>query len=106
MSPVPLNVVETERAQGPLVIEITFFQGPLMLSETCTSPGASYWPNHPISRSLARTGRLRVNVYDGRRSAGEAAAPWTNSGEWAGVLTPRGAERAERSFARSKASTE
>src|SRR2546422_2580348 len=95
MSPVPPHVVETERVQAPLT-----------LSETCTWPGALYWPNHPTSRSPARTGSLRVNVYDARRSAGEAPAPWTNSGEAAGVMTVRDAERAERSFARSKASTE
>src|SRR5437016_3999270 len=107
MSPVPPKVVEAPRDQAPLIgSETTCVQGPLMLSETCTWPGALYWPNHPTSRSLPKTGSLRVKVYDARRSAGEAAAPWTNSGETAGVLTVRGAERAERSFARSQASTE
>src|SRR6266404_2752680 len=107
MSPVPPKVVEAPRDQVPLIgSETTCVQGPLMLSEICTWPGALYWPNHPTSRSPARTGSLRVNVYDARRSAGEAAAPWTNSGEAAGVMTVRDAECAERSFARSKASTE
>src|SRR5207245_9243344 len=107
MSPVPLNVIESERTQGPLIgSETDCFQGPLMLSETCTWPGALYWPNHPTSRSLPKTGSLRVKVYDARRSAGEAAAPWTNWGETAGVLTVRGAERAERSVAGYQASTE
>src|SRR6266576_3098552 len=74
MSPVPLNVVESERAHGPLIgSETDCVQGPLMLSETCTWPGALYWPNHPISRSPARTGLLRVYVYEARRSAGVEA---------------------------------
>src|SRR5207245_9882006 len=99
MSPVPLNVVESERAQGPVIgSETNCVQGPLMLSETCTWPGALYWPNHPTSRSPARTGSLRVNVYDARRSAGEAAAPWPNSGEAAGVMTVWDGARAGRSF--------
>src|SRR5438445_677868 len=72
MSPVPLKVVESERAHGPLIgSETDCVQGPLMLSETCTWPGALYWPNHPISRSPARTGLLRVYVYE----AGPSAAP-------------------------------
>src|SRR5947199_10176541 len=105
MSPVPLNVVEPERVHGPLIgIETACVQGPLMLSETCTWPGALYWLNHPTSRSPPKTGSFRVNVYDGRRSGGEAAAPWTYSGEAAGVLAPRGAERAEWSLARTEAS--
>src|SRR5436190_2162182 len=83
MSPVPLHVVETERVHGPLTS-----------SETRTSPGTSNWLNHPTSRSPARTGSVRVRVYDGRRVAGEAAAPWTNSGDCAGVVTVRGAEAA------------
>src|SRR5207247_8648171 len=92
MSPVPLNVVESERAQGPVIgSEINCVQGPLMLSETCTWPGALYSPNHPTSRSPARTGSLRVNVYDARRSGGEAAAPWTNWDNCAGVMPVRGA---------------
>src|SRR5439155_1325226 len=83
-----LDVDESERAHGPLIgSETDCVQGPLMLSETCTWPGALYWPNHPTSRSPTRTGSLRVYVYDARRSAGEAAVPWTNSGEAAGVLT-------------------
>src|SRR6266705_6189074 len=99
MSPVPLKVVESERAHGPLIgSETDCVQGPLMLSETCTWPGALYCPNHPISRSPARTGLLRVYVYEARRSAGEAAAPWTNSGDRAGVVTDSAAERAELSF--------
>src|SRR5207247_587747 len=85
------NVVESERAHGPLIgSETDCVQGPLMLSETCTWPGALYWPNHPISRSPARTGLLRVYVYEARRSAGGAAAPWTNSGERGGVEAGRG----------------
>src|SRR5438094_8941346 len=104
MSPVPLNVVESERAHGPLIgSETDCVQGPLMLSETCTWPGALYWPNHPTSRSPTRTGSLRVYVYDARRSAGEAAVPWTKSGEAAGVLAVREAERDEGSFARPNA---
>src|SRR5947208_16548757 len=107
MSPVPLNVVEAERAQGSLTLtETDCVQGPLMLSETCTWPGALYWPNHPTSRSLPKTGSLRVKVYDARRWAGEAAAPWTNWGETAGVLTVAGAERAGRAFARWEAVSE
>src|SRR2546426_4138243 len=107
MSPVPLNVVEAERVHGPLIGSDTdCVQGPLMLSETCTWPVALYWPNHPTSRSPGKTGLLRVKLYDARRSAGEAAAPWTNSGELAAVLTMRDPERAECSFTRSKASTE
>src|SRR5438552_19097969 len=107
MSPVPLNVVEAERAQGSLTLtETDCVQGPLMLSETCTWPGALYWPNHPTSRSLLKTGSLRVRVYDARRSAGEAAAPWPKGGETAGVLAVRGPERAGRAVARRQASTE
>src|SRR5207247_10845800 len=94
MSPVPLHVVETERVHGPLTS-----------SETRTSPGTSNWLNHPTSRSPARTGSVRVRVYDGRRVAGEAAAPWTNSGDCAGVVTVRGADGAEGSFTRAKAAT-
>src|SRR5437870_12997413 len=84
MSPAPPHVVETERVQAPLT-----------LSETRTWPDALYWPNHPTSRSPARTGSLRVRVYDGRRLAGEAATPWTNSGDTTGVVTVKGAERSE-----------
>jgi len=84
MSPAPLNVVEAERVQGPLT-----------LSETCTSPGTSNWLNQPTSRSPAETGSVRVSVSDEMRSADEAAAPWTNSGDAAGVLTVRGADGAE-----------
>src|SRR5947207_9961136 len=94
MSPAPLNVVETERVQGPLTS-----------SATCTSPGAPNWPNHPTSRSPARTGSDRVRVYDVKRVSNEAATPWTNWGDAAGVVTVRGADGAERSFTRSKPST-
>src|SRR5436853_6233487 len=83
MSPAPLNVVETERVHGPLT-----------LSETCTSPGTSNWLNQPTSRSPAATGSVRVRVSDATRSD-EAAAPWMNSGDWAGVVTVRGADRSE-----------
>src|SRR2546429_9695527 len=93
MSPVPFHVVETERVHGLLTS-----------SETRTSPGTSNWLNHPTSRSPARTGSVRVRVYDGRRVAGEAAAPWTNSGGCAGGVTVRGGDGAEGSVARSKAS--
>src|SRR6266480_3614475 len=81
MSPVPPHVVETERVHGPLT-----------LSETRTWPGTSNWLNHPTSRSPAATGSARVRLYDERRPAGEAATPWTNSGDTAGVVTVRGAE--------------
>ena len=84
MSPVPLNVVETERVQGPLTS-----------SETCTSPGALNWLNQPTSRSPAETGSVRVKVSDEMRLADEAATPWTNSGDAAGVVTVRGADWAE-----------
>jgi len=84
MSPVPLHVVETERVQGPLT-----------LSETRTWPATLYWLNHPISRSPARTGSVRVRVCDVERKAGEAATPWTNSGDTAGVVIVRGADGAE-----------
>src|SRR5205823_13620707 len=79
MSPAPLNVVETERVQGPLTS-----------SATCTSPGAPNWPNHPTSRSPARTGSDRVRVYDVKRVSNEAATPWTNWGDAAGVVTVGG----------------
>ena len=84
MSPAPPHVVATERVHEPLT-----------LSETRTWPEALYWLNHPTSRSPARTGCLRVRVYDEERLAGEAATPWTNSGDWAGVVTVRGADGAE-----------
>src|SRR2546425_11617009 len=95
MSPVPLHVVETERVQGPLT-----------LSETRTWPVTLYWLNQPTRRSPGRTGSRRVRVYDLRREAGEAATPWTNSIDTAGVVTLRGADGAEWAFTRSKASTE
>src|SRR5207244_10820576 len=95
MSPVPLHVVETERVQGPLTS-----------SETCTSPGAPNWPNHPTRRSPAKTDSDRRRVYDGRRVPVEAAAPWMNSGDSAAVVIVRGADGAERSFTPPKASTE
>src|SRR5712691_2497004 len=95
MSPVPFHVVETERVHRPLT-----------LSETCTWPDALYWLNHPTSRSPAATGWLSVRAYDLKRLPGDAATPWTNSGDWAGAVTTRGADCAECSFARSKASTE
>src|SRR5436309_6370699 len=94
MSPAPLNVVETERVQGPLTS-----------SATCTSPGAPNWPNHPTSRSPARTGSDRVRVYDVKRVSNEAATPWTHWGDAAGVVTVRGADGAEWSLPRPKAST-
>ncbi|TMB12742.1 MAG: hypothetical protein E6J71_23730 [Deltaproteobacteria bacterium] len=84
MSPDPPHVVETERVQGPLT-----------LSETCTWPATAYWPNHPTSRSPARTGSLRVSVYDVWGLGGETATPWTNSGDWAGAVTIRDVARAE-----------
>ena len=84
MSPDPPHVDETERVQGPLT-----------LSETCTWPDAPNWPNHPTSRSPAETGWVRVRVYDVEGLGGEAAAPWTNSGDTAGVVTARGADCAE-----------
>ena len=84
MSPVPLHVVATERVHGPLT-----------LSETCTWPDAPNWLNHPTSRSPAETGWVRVRVYDVEGEGGEAAAPWTNSGDTAGVVTARGADCAE-----------
>src|SRR5947199_7014617 len=77
MSPVPPHVVETERVHGPLT-----------LSENRTWPGTSNWLNHPTSRSPAATGSVRVRLYDERRPAGEAATPWTNSGDTAGVERP------------------
>src|SRR5437764_14451850 len=95
MSPAPFHVVETERLQVPLT-----------LSETCTSPGALNWPNHPTSRSPGAIGSVRFRVYDGRRSALEAAAPWMNLGDSAGVVTVRAADRGESAFARATASTE
>src|SRR5438876_10910323 len=95
MSPAPPNVVETERVQGPLT-----------LSETCTSPEALNWLNQPTSRSPAETGSVRLKVSDEMRLGDEAAAPWTNSGDAAGVVTVRGAACSEWSSARSKASTE
>src|SRR5207247_3749977 len=95
MSPVPPHVVETERVHGPLT-----------LSETRTWPGTSNWLNHPTSRSPAATGSARVRLYDERRPAGEAATPWTNSGDTAGVVTVRGADGAEGSFTRWEASAE
>src|SRR2546428_12905699 len=105
MSPVPLKVVESERAHGPLIgSETDCVQGPLMLSETCTWPGALYWPNHPISRSPARTGLLRAYVYEARRSGGEAAAPWTASGASGGAPPPTAAERAAGYVARAEGS--
>src|SRR5438094_587485 len=95
MSPDPPHVVETERVQGPLT-----------LSETCTWPGAPNWLNHPTRRSPAATGSDRVRVSDGSGLGAEPAAPWMNAGDAAGVVTVRGADCGERSFARSKASTE
>src|SRR5437764_13190345 len=95
MSPAPPHVVETERVQGPLT-----------LSETCTWPGAPNWLNHPTRRSPAATGSDRVRVSDGSGLGAEPAAPWMNAGDAAGVVTVRGADRGDRSFARSKASTE
>src|SRR2546426_9810725 len=95
MSPDPPHVVETERVQGPLT-----------LSETCTWPATAYWPNHPTSRSPARTGSLRVSVYDVWGLGGETATPWTNSGDWAGAVTLKDDDRAELSFASSEASTD
>src|SRR6059036_3457539 len=62
MSPAPLNVDETERVQGPLT-----------LSETCTSPRASNWLNQPSSRSPAATGSVRVSMSDSTRSATSTA---------------------------------
>src|SRR5207245_3229943 len=91
MSPAPLNVVETERVQGPLTS-----------SATCTSPGAPNWPNHPTSRSPARTGSDRVRVYDVKRVSNEAATPWTNWGDAAGVVPARGADGADASLPRPK----
>src|SRR5207249_6169041 len=64
MSPVPLHVVETERVQGPLT-----------LSETRTWPATLYWLNHPISRSPARTGSVRVRVCDVERKTGGLDSP-------------------------------
>ena len=84
MSPAPLNVVETERVQRPLT-----------LSETCTSPGTSNWLNQPTSRSPAATGSVRVRVSDATLPPDETAAPWMNSGDWAGVVTVRGSDGAE-----------
>src|SRR5437867_11552970 len=92
MSPVPPNVVETERVQGPLT-----------LSETCTSPGALNWPNHPTRRSPGKTGSRRMRMSDGRRVADEAANPWTNSGDATGVMILRGGDCAECGSARSTA---
>src|SRR5207245_10674222 len=81
MSPVPPHVVETERVQVPLT-----------LSETRSWPDALYWPNHPTRRPPARTGALRVSLYDVRREPGEAATPCTNSGDTAGVATAQAAD--------------
>ena len=65
------------------------------MSATCTWPEAPNWLNHPTSRSPAATGWVRVRVSDVEGWEGEAATPWTNSGDTAGVVTARGADCAE-----------
>src|SRR5207244_11513493 len=94
MSPDPPHVVETERVQGPLT-----------LSETRTWPEAPNWLNQPTRRSPACTGSVKGRLYDDTWDPVEAAAPWTNSGDAAGVVTVSGADGAECSLARSEAST-
>src|SRR2546427_446585 len=71
MSPLPFwNVSDAERVHAPFT-----------LSETCTWPVASNWPNQPTSRSPAPTGLDKVSWSELALDPGEAAIPCTKGGK-------------------------
>src|SRR5437899_4241516 len=67
-------------------------QVPFTLSDTRTCSGASYWENHPTSRSPWATGRVSVTVTVETRDPVDNAAPWTQ----VGVVEPATAVRGSR----------
>src|SRR5439155_1581427 len=85
----------SSRSEASLPLCTSRRYGTLGLLPGVAQPGLPPVRTAATTSAPARTGSVRVRVCDVERKAGEAATPWTNSGDTAGVVTVRGADGAE-----------